>query len=248
MLLYAGAQLLSAVYLVWYIRYRVQFVTLLRFEGRVRTLLHQKSGRISCEALETPDAYAFLRQADGARQSLFRFGEIWVESLFTFVQAAMIAGYLSSFQPWFLLFLPLSALSTFLTMLFRARLWERDYARAEACRREETEYERALTDESACKETRMTGADVLLLKRREESRREPAVQVEKIAVKASGNLTAEKKAAADRRASGERSSQHPVTKRSGMRFVLKNTRPRRMVRWLPPMRTRHEDRCGAATP
>ena len=149
-LLYAGAQLLSAVYLVWYIRYRVQFVTLLRFEGRVRTLLHQKSGRISCEALETPDAYAFLRQADGARQSLFRFGEIWVESLFTFVQAAMIAGYLSSFQPWFLLFLPLSALSTFLTMLFRARLWDRDYARAEACRREETEYERALTDESAC--------------------------------------------------------------------------------------------------
>ena len=170
-LLYAGAQLLSAVYLVWYIRYRVQFVTLLRFEGRVRTLLHQKSGRISCEALETPDAYAFLRQADGARQSLFRFGEIWVESLFTFVQAAMIAGYLSSFQPWFLLFLPLSALSTFLTMLFRARLWERDYARAEACRREETEYERALTDEAACKETRMTGADALLLKRREESRK-----------------------------------------------------------------------------
>ena len=43
--------------------------------------------------------------------------------------------------------------------------------------------------------------------RREEGRRETAdtVQVEKIAVKVSGDLTAEKKAAADRRAGGERS-------------------------------------------
>ncbi len=50
------------------------------------------------------------------------------------------------------------------------------------------------------------GKDAAAQPRREESRREPVVQVEKIAVKASGDLTAEKKAAADRRASGERSS------------------------------------------
>lgn len=166
---YGAALLLSAAYLVWYVRYRVQFHTILNFESAIRKKLHAKSRRISNERLETSDAYAFIRQADGARQNLFRFGEIYVESVMIVVQAAMVTAYVSSFELWFLVFLPLAVIPVFLEMLYEAKLWNAAYDDITQCKREETEYERALTDEIACKETRLTGADRLLSQKYRES-------------------------------------------------------------------------------
>ena len=166
---YGAVLLLSAVYLVWYIRYRVQFVTLLNFESAIRKKLHFKSRRISNDRLETPDCYAFIRQADGARQNLFRFGEIYVESVMIVVQAAMVTAYVSSFELWFLLFLPLAVLPVLLEMLYEAKLWNAAYEGVTQAKREEAEYERAMTDEIACKETRLTGADGLLMQKYRES-------------------------------------------------------------------------------
>lgn len=162
---YAAVLIVSAAYSVWYMRYRVQFHTILNFESAIRKQLHAKSRRISNDRLETPDAYAFIRQADGARQNLFRFGQIYVEAVMVVVQAAMVTAYISTFQVWFLLLLPLATVPVFAEMLYQARLWNRTYEGIAQSRREEVEYERAITDEIACKETRMTGANDLLIKK-----------------------------------------------------------------------------------
>jgi len=169
--LYAAVFLLSAGYSVWYMKYHVQFFAIMDFEGNIRRMLHAKSRRISNDELETPDAYAFIRQADNSRQNLFRYGQIYVEAVMTLVQTVMVAAYVSSFHILFLIFLPLSAIPTLLEMLYSARLWKRGYETVARCQREEAEYEKAITDEIACKESRLTGADKLLRDKWKASRR-----------------------------------------------------------------------------
>lgn len=168
--LYAAAFVLSAGYSVWYMRYHVQFFAILDFEENTRRMLHAKSRRISNEMLETPDAYAFIRQADSARQNLFRYGQIYVEAVMTLVNAAMVAAYVQSFHILFLLFLPLAALPTLLKTLYGARLWRRGYETVTQCQREEAEFEKAVVDEVACKESRLTGANALLTRKWKKSR------------------------------------------------------------------------------
>ncbi|MCH5278586.1 MAG: ABC transporter ATP-binding protein [Christensenellaceae bacterium] len=159
---YAAVFVLSAGYSVWYIRYHVQFYAIMDFEGKIRRMLHGKSRRISNEELETPNAYAFIRQADGSRQHLFRYGQIYVEAAMALVQAVMIASYVSLFHIWFVAFLPLSIVPSLLKLLYNSLLWKRSYETVTQCKREEAEYEKAITDEIACKETRLTGAATLL--------------------------------------------------------------------------------------
>ncbi len=168
--LYAAVFFLSAGYSVWYIRYHVQFFAILDFEGGIRRKLFAKSRRISNESLETPDAYAFIRKADNARTNLYRYGQIYVESVMMLVQSVMVAAYILSFHSFFLVFLPLSAIPALLEMLYNARLWKRGYETVTQCQREEAEYEKAVTDEIACKETRLTGAGSLLQKKWRASR------------------------------------------------------------------------------
>lgn len=159
---YGMILLLASLYSVWYIRYRVQFFTILDFESTVREKLHEKSRRISNEELETPRAFALIRQADGARQNLFRYGEIWVSAIMTVIQALMITTYISGFHIWFAVFLPVAVIPTLLELLYQTNLWKKDYEESEQCRREETEYEKAITDETGCKESQLTGAGTLL--------------------------------------------------------------------------------------
>ena len=158
LLLYFFVLLLSGAYSVWYMRYIVQFKVSLKFESKIRKMLHIKSRRISNEEVESPEADLFIRQADGARQNLFRFGQIYVESVTIVIQAAVITAYVSSFQIWFLLFLPLAVIPVLIEILYRTKLWNREFNTIEQCRREEEEYERAVTDFTACKETRVACA------------------------------------------------------------------------------------------
>lgn len=159
---YGLVLILSSSYSVWYIRYRVQFITILEFESKVREKLHGKSRRISNEELETPRAFALVRQADGARQHLFRYGEICISAVMTALQAVMVTAYVSGFHIWFAVFLPVAVIPTLLELLYQTNLWKKDYEESTQCKREETEYEKAVTDETACKESRMTGAGALL--------------------------------------------------------------------------------------
>ena len=171
LILYAAAFLISAGYSVWYIRYHVQFFAIIDFEEKIRRMLHAKSRRISNEQLETPNAFAYIRQADNARQNLFRYGQIYVEAVMTLIQAAMVGAYISSFHLAFAFLLPLSVLPALMEMLFDTRQWKRGYEMISQCQREEAEYEKAVVDEVACKESRLTGADTLMISKWIESRK-----------------------------------------------------------------------------
>lgn len=168
---YAAAFLASAAYSVWYMRYHVQFFAIIDFEEKTRRLLHAKSRRISNEDLETPAAYAYIRQADNARQNLFRYGQIYVEAAMTVMQAVMVTAYISSFHILFAVFLPLAVIPSLTEYLFDVRQWKKGYETVTQCQREEAEYEKALVDEVACKESRLTGADALLMRKWKDSRR-----------------------------------------------------------------------------
>ena len=154
--LYAILLLLIGGYSVWYMRYQVQFCSILRFEERIRTALHRKSSRISNEVLEKPEVYAYLRQADGARQNLFRYVQIHLDLLFALVQAILLTVYLSGFEVWFLIFLPLSVLPVLLDMLYQTKLWKQDYETTSQCQREEQAYSQAITEDPGCKESRIS--------------------------------------------------------------------------------------------
>lgn len=169
-IVYGILLILSAGYSVWYKRYRVQFHVILAFEQKARERLHKKAGRISNEALETHQANAMIRMADGARQNLFRYVEIWISIALAMLQAAVVAAYVSSFQIWFLLLLPMSVLPTCLELIYQAGLWKKYYKKVEQWKWEESEYLKALADEVACKESRLTKAFSLLPQKWNESR------------------------------------------------------------------------------
>jgi ATP-binding cassette subfamily B protein len=168
--IYGILLILSAGYSVWYKRYRVQFQVILEFEQKVREKLHKKSSRISNESFETYQANATIRMADGARQNLFRYVEIWISIVMAMMQAVVVVAYISSFQIWFLLLLPLSVLPTCLELVYQAKLWKKYYKEVEQLKWEESEYLKALTDEVACKESRLTRAFELLPQKWYESR------------------------------------------------------------------------------
>lgn len=170
LLVYGVLLILSAGYSVWYQRYRVQFHVIIDFERRVREKLHEKSRRLSNETYETAAANAMIRMADGARQNLFRYVEIWVSIAMAILQAFAVAVYVSTFQIWFLLLLPFAVIPPCLTLVYQAELWKKDHQAVEQCKWEEAEYFKGITDEAACKESRVTFASDLLTKKWRESR------------------------------------------------------------------------------
>lgn len=170
LIVYSLALLFSAGYSVWYTRYHVQFYAIIRYEETIRKKLLQKGARISNEALETPQVYAFIRQADGARQHLFRYGEICLRIGFTMIQAVTVTAYVSAFQRWFLILLPMAILPPGISFFYKTSLWKQDYEKISQCKREEGEYAKAMVDDAACKESRLTGALPLLMEKWNRSR------------------------------------------------------------------------------
>ena len=106
--LYGVLLILSAAYSVYYKRYRVQFRVIPAFEQRIRAKLFQKSSMISNETYEDASAATMIRLADGAKQNLFRYVEIWISILTAILQAIVVTMYVSTFNMWFLLLLPFS--------------------------------------------------------------------------------------------------------------------------------------------
>lgn len=162
MAVYALLLFLSAAYSVWYKRYRVQFHVILDFEKKLRTQLHHKSETLSNETLESHQANAMIRMADGARQNLYRYVEIWISMVLAVLQAVVVVAYVATFQFWFFLLLPLAILPPCLELAEQSKHWQQYHRAREQCRWEENEYWKALTDETACKESRITDAAQLL--------------------------------------------------------------------------------------
>ena len=182
-LLYGALLVLSAAHSVYFTRYRVQFQLIIEFEQKIRARLFKKSDKISNEAYEDATAATMIRLADGAKQNLFRYVEIWISIAATVVQALLVTLYVSSFDAWFLLLLPFSMIPPCLNLLYQAKLWKRYYAAVEQCKKEESEYIKGLIDEVACKESRITYASELLLKKWCESRDQHDAMEQKKATK-----------------------------------------------------------------
>ncbi len=169
-LLYGILLVLSAAHSIYFTRYRVQFRLIIDFEQRIRAKLFKKCSKISNEAYEDASAATMIRLADGAKQNLFRYVEIWISIVSAVVQALLVTLYVSSFDAWFLLLLPFSIIPPCLNLLYQAKLWKRYYAAIEQCKKEESEYIKGLIDETACKESRITHASDLLFRKWHESR------------------------------------------------------------------------------
>lgn len=168
--LYGVLLVLSATYSVYYKRYRVQFLIIPSFEQRVRAKLFKKSSMISNEVYEDASAANMIRLADGAKQNLFRYVEIWISILTAALQALAVTMYVSTFDVWFLLLLPFSIIPTCLNLLYQSNLWKRYYIALEQCKKEESAYYKGLIDEVACKESRITYAAGMLSNKWSKSR------------------------------------------------------------------------------
>lgn len=164
-LLYGLLLLLSAAHTVYYTHYRVQFHQIIAFEQNIRTSLFRKSSKISNEAYEDASATTMIRLADGAKQNLFRYVEIWISIVSALAQALMITLYVSTFDGWFLLLLPFSIIPPCLNLLNESKLWKRYYTAIEQCKKEASAYIKGLIDETACKESRITYAFDVLFKK-----------------------------------------------------------------------------------
>ncbi len=163
--------IMSAAYSVYYKRYRVQFRVIPAFEQRIRVKLFQKSSMISNEIYEDASATTMIRLADGAKQNLFRYIEIWISILTAVLQALVVTMYVSTFNAWFLLLLPFSIIPPCLNLLYQSTLWKRYYIALEQCQKEESAYFKGLIDEVACKESRITYASDLLVNKWKETRK-----------------------------------------------------------------------------
>lgn len=171
-LLYALYMFLSSAYSFFYTRYVVQFCILPNFELKFVKLLHRKSARISNDKIETPNAYAFIRQTNAARQTVFRFAEICFSIATAVVQTIVVTLCVASFEIWYLIFLPLALLPPFLEQMYQNNLWKKDYEKTSQLQREAEEYKKAMIDESACKESRLTNAIDVFMKKWNDNRKE----------------------------------------------------------------------------
>ncbi|MFA6935386.1 MAG: ABC transporter ATP-binding protein [Sphaerochaetaceae bacterium] len=146
-------------------RFIVQFRLLPEFERRMLSKLHDKAQRIPNEALQSPSALLLIRQARASRQVVFRYAQICISILVGALQAIAVTASASVFSPWFILFLPLALLPAFIEGFQESKLIKKDLMMIAQCRKEESEYEKSLFDESASKETRACGLTGLLLQK-----------------------------------------------------------------------------------
>lgn len=163
LLLYGVLLILSELYVVWYMHYHVQFHSVLRFEAKVRTILHRKSSAISNEQLESPYVFSQIKRAEGCRHHLFRYAQIRIELVTMLCSAGLITGYISAMNIWFLVVLPIAIIPIALRSLVKSNILDRNYYRLLALKKQEKEFVRILSDERYISENRISGADSILI-------------------------------------------------------------------------------------
>jgi len=183
LLAYGLLMIASVLYSVWYKRYRVQFCQLQRYESRVRRRLFQKCDGVSNEALEIPGVHRMIRLADGARQNLFRYGEIWITLLMLILQALSVNAYIAQLSLWYWLLLPLSLVPSILHFVRETRFLDKYHRSNEMMKEEENQFLQAMVGPLACKETR-TNRSLPLLKQRWQERRQARRSIEENQAKA----------------------------------------------------------------
>ncbi len=168
--LYAVYIFLSSSCSYLFARYIIQFKMLPRFEHRMLQKMHEKARCISSEQMQTPDIERLLQQANGARQALFRYGEICITIVIAVLQTLAVTVSITSLNVWYLFFMPLALATTFIKQWQQSRLLGKSLKDSAQLKREEVTYEKAIVDETACKETRVCCAGEIFLNKWTHSR------------------------------------------------------------------------------
>lgn len=167
---YAGYLLCMSAFQCIFSRYIVQFKMVPRFEKRMLEKIHKKARSISSEQMQIPEIERLIRQTNGARQALFRYGEICVTICVAVIQTVVVTLSISSMNMWYLLFMPMAFIASMIKQWQQSRLLNKHMQESAQCRREEDTFEKAVLDEYACKETRVCNAATLLMGKWEGSR------------------------------------------------------------------------------
>lgn len=157
-ILYCLYLFVIASFQFFYTRYYIQFCAIPNFEKKIMCVLYNKTQKISNDELEQSEVLRIIKQANGARQALFRYAEIWINIVFAFCQTVVVALNISYFSRWYLLFLPFSFASALLNQFYNNRLWKDELKNIAQLEREQAEYEKAMFSDAAAKETRTSYA------------------------------------------------------------------------------------------
>lgn len=170
-LIYAAYLLVLSAFPYVFTRYIVQFKMLPHFEHLMLKKIHKKAQLISSEQMQTPDIERLIRQANGARQALFRYEEICITIAINIIQTIVVTLTISSLNAWYLFFMPLALIASLIRHWQKSKLINESLRKAAQLKREEASYEKALLDETANKETRVCNAEKILLKKWTDSRK-----------------------------------------------------------------------------
>lgn len=160
--IYGILLILSELYIVWYMHFHVQFHSVLRFEAKVRTIMHEKSASISNEQIESPLVFSQIKRAEGCQHHLFRYAQIRIELITMLISALMIISYISAMNIWFALIIPIAITPILIKSYVKRNILDKNYYRMLELKKEENEFERVLRDERYLSENKISGASSFL--------------------------------------------------------------------------------------
>lgn len=160
---YFVLSVMTVLYSVYYKKYYVQFKSIPSFEKKMRATLHKKCNNISNEQFNIPNVDLHLRQARTASVNVYRLTEIVVTICTVGISTLSIGGYLSSFSPWFIIFIVIAVFPPLIGLLYKAKMWKKFYRQMGELKREEECYSEAICGIVSSKENKVNGADKILL-------------------------------------------------------------------------------------
>ncbi len=151
--LYALFLLLVFTYGILYKRYYVQFYSLIKFEKRVKNMLHQKCNRISNEDFENPTIYNHVIQAQNASINIYRLIEIIISVFGGVVSTVIVSLYVSQFNPLLISFIILALLPPVIEIITDTHKQIRFLNQKTQLLKEEKVFADTITDLKMSKET-----------------------------------------------------------------------------------------------
>ena len=151
-------------YTVLYKRYYIQYISLLKFEKKVKIILHKKCSKLPLEVYEIPEMYNYVKQAQNASINIYRIMEIII-SIFSYLIGALFIGvYISQLDKKFAVFIVLAVIPSLAEKIYEALQKSLYVNKTTQAFREEETYRNTITSQEYYKETRILGATEYLKK------------------------------------------------------------------------------------
>lgn len=109
LLLYSAYLMAMKLYVIFYKRVYIQFGTLLTFEKQIKTILHDKCGRVGMSNYETPTFFNRVWEAKVASINIYRVVECMIYFVSITVSILAMGGYVATIHPAFFSLVALAA-------------------------------------------------------------------------------------------------------------------------------------------